>query len=83
MLRTMPQVINPRTVLVLPLADFDESDVLFFIDSLMEQNSALVSKLGQIENLMNLAQEAVLEAGQRVEAAKEESNRIIAEARES
>jgi len=65
-----------------PLADFDRSDVLFFINSLIEQNSALMGKLGQIEDLMKLAEEAVLEAAQRVEAAKEESNRIIVEARE-
>jgi vacuolar-type H+-ATPase subunit H len=64
------------------LADYDESDVLFFINSLIEQNSALMGKLGQIEDLMKLAQEAVLEASQRVEAAKEESKRIIAEASE-
>jgi vacuolar-type H+-ATPase subunit H len=64
------------------LADYDKSDVLFFINSLIEQNSALMGKVAQIEHLMNLAQEAVLEASQRVEAAKEESKRIIAEASE-
>ncbi len=64
------------------LGDFDWSDMLVFVNSLIEQNSALMGKLGQIEDLMKLAEGAVLEAAQRVQTAKEESNRIIAEARE-
>jgi F0F1-type ATP synthase membrane subunit b/b' len=59
----------------------DESDVLLFINSLMEQNSELAEKLEQAESLAKLAMEGAQDAPQQAESAKAEADRIITEAK--
>ena len=53
-----------------------DPDILSFINSLIDQNSDLASKLEQIDTLMKLARE-------QVETAKAEAERIIAEAKQT
>src|SRR4030042_2636610 len=58
----------------------DESDVLLFINSLMEQNSELAGKLEQAESLIKLALKGASDAAQQVESARAEADKIIDEA---
>lgn len=60
----------------------DESDVLLFISSLMEQNSELAGKLEQAESLIELVMKGASDATQQLESARAEADRIIAEARQ-
>ena len=59
----------------------DESDVLLFINSLMEQNSELAGKLEQAESLIELALEGASDATQQIDSARAEVDKIISEAK--
>ena len=61
----------------------DESDVLLFISSLMEQNSELAGKLEQAESLLELAMKGASDATQPIDSARAEADRIIAEAKKT
>ena len=66
---------TPRQDPELITNDLDQADVLLFISSLIDQNSNLAGKLGQIDTLMKLAEE-------QTETARAEAGRIIAEAKQ-
>lgn len=57
----------------------DDPSVLFFINSLIEQNSELAGKLEQVDTLLKLAEEGVLEVAPRIESARAEADRIVAD----
>ncbi len=52
----------------------DDPSVLFFINSLIEQNSELAGKLEQIDSLLKLAEEGVLEVTPRIESVRAEAD---------
>lgn len=59
----------------------DESDVLLFVSSLIEQNSELMVELEQAESLIKLIVEGAQDAARQVESARAEIDRIASEAR--
>jgi len=61
----------------------DESDVLLFVNSLIEQNSELACKLEQVESFIELVMGGVQDASQQTESARAKADKIIVEARKT